>query len=86
MRFQAAVLKEQGVTFAVAIVKPQVLRNESEVYDARAAFQTVFPGMPIVLMARNRTGTPTFQGRKDLVDFLWKTQRRAIPWKEYSYG
>lgn len=86
MRFRAAVLKEQGVTFAVVIVKPQVLRSEIEVNNARAAFQSVFPGMPIVLRAENSSGTPTYQGRKDLVNFLWRTQMRAIPWKEYSYG
>ena len=43
MRFQGAVIKEQGVTFAVVIVKQHVLDISSEANDAIASFRTSVP-------------------------------------------
>jgi hypothetical protein len=59
VRFQGAVIKEQGVTFAVVIVKQHVLDISSEANDAIASFQPLFPGIPLVLMAQDSRGTPT---------------------------
>jgi hypothetical protein len=84
MRFQGAVIKEQGVTFAIAVVKPRVIQNRAEAVRVASGFGSVFPGVPIVLMAQDSKGTPTYYGRKDLVRFLSKVPVRAIPWKEYS--
>lgn len=86
MRFQGAVIKEQGQTFAIVIVKPQVIQLQSEANNAREAFSTVFPNMPIILMAQNGRGIPTYQGRPDIVKFLASINPGRIPWKEYSYA
>lgn len=83
MRFQGALIKEQGVTFAIAVVKPRVIQNRAQASRAASRFGSVFPGVPIVLMAQNSGGAPTYYGRKDLVQFLSKVSMRAIPWKEY---
>jgi len=48
MQIDGAVIKEKGVTFAVVVVKPHVIRNQSTADEARAGFQRLFPGMPIV--------------------------------------
>lgn len=85
MRFQGAVIKEQGQTFAIVIVKPQVIQIQSEANQTREAFSTVFPNMPIILMAQNGRGIPTYQGRTDIVKFLASINPGRIPWKEYSY-
>jgi hypothetical protein len=57
-----------------------------EATRTQIAFPPVFPGVPIVLMAQDSMGAPTFHGRKDLVAFLSNVQLDAITWREYSYG
>jgi hypothetical protein len=84
MKFQGAVIKEQGVTFAVVIVKKSVIDNRVEANKAISGFQVYFPGIPIVLMAQNYKGVPTYYGRKDITKFLASVPVQAIPWKEYS--
>lgn len=84
MQFEGALVREQGVTFAVVIVKPHVLNSQSESGRVAAGFQPAFPGTPIVLMAQNHRGAPTYMGRRDLVNFLSRVPVNAIPWKRYS--
>lgn len=84
MKFQGAVIREQGVTFAIAIVKKRAIDNKSEAERTIASFQHIFPGMPIVLMAQDSRRTPTYYGRKDIVGFLASVPMSAIPWKEYT--
>jgi len=84
MRFQGALIREQGQTFAVVIVKTYVIQSTSEASRARDFFSGCFPGVPIVLMAQNGRGTPTYQGRPDIVRFLASISMNRIPWKEYT--
>lgn len=87
MHFQGAVIKEQGITFAVVIVKPQILNNHSEANQLIGSFQqSVFGSIPVVLMAQNHRGVPTYYGRRDIADFLSRVPVQAIPWKEYTIG
>lgn len=86
MHFDGALLKEQGVTFAIVVVKPLVLNSTIECDNARRSFTTVFPGVPIILMAQNSRGVPTYQGRTDIVRFLSKVSPSRIPWKRYNYA
>ena len=86
MKFQGALIKEQSQTFAIVIVKPHILQNSSENNEARNFFSKVFPGVPIVLMAQDNRGIPTYHGRTDIVNFLTKIPMSAIPWKEYTYN
>lgn len=76
-----ALVKEQGVTFAVVIVKSHVL-NSSNRENVRNSFRQYFPfGIPIILMAQNARGIPTYHGRNDIVNFLSKIDHRRLPWK-----
>jgi hypothetical protein len=86
MKFQGALIKEQGVTFAIVIVKRYVINSSSEASKAIQAFQPAFPGIPVVLMAQDSRGTPTYYGRKDIVDFMANVPLEAVPWKEYTTG
>lgn len=86
MTFEGAVIKEQGVSFAIVVVKEHVLNSSSECNNARSGFQTIFPGMPVVLMAQNSRGVPRYQGRTDIVNFLAKVHPSRIPWKRYNYN
>lgn len=83
MTFQGAIVKEQGVTFAIVIVKKSVIDNRSEAGRAIISFQPYFPGLPVVLMAQDHRGVPTYYGRNDIAKFLASVPLQAIPWKEY---
>lgn len=82
--FTGAVILEQGVTFAIILVKQGVLSSSTRRDDTRAAFQQYFPGMPIVLAAQDHRGIFQYQGRNDLVKFLAALDPSRIPWKEYT--
>ena len=82
MRVQGAVVREQGQTFAVVIVKPHVIQNRGEAADAIRNFTPVF-GVPVVLMAQDSRGRPTYYGRDDIASFLANVPLQAIPWREY---
>lgn len=84
MTFQGALIEEQGVTFAIAIVKPHVLYNRGTAHSCALGFVRYFPGRPIVLMAQDSRGIPTYWGRPDIVDFLSGLHISQIPWKEYT--
>ena len=84
MKFQGAVIKEQGVTFAVVIVRKSVIDNKFEADRARVNFQPLFPGTPVVLMAQDHQGRPTYYGRQDISRFLANVPLSVIPWREYT--
>jgi hypothetical protein len=82
--FDGAVVNEQGVTFGIAVVRRSVLDNPTARNEAVAEFSAVFGGIPTVLMAQDSQGTPTYYGRRDIVDFLGSIPMESIPWQHYS--
>jgi hypothetical protein len=84
MEFEGAVIREQGVTFAIVIVKPHVVSDRFEAQRAIRGFAPVFPGLPIVLMAQDSRGRPTYFGRTDIARFMAGVPLSAVPWKHYS--
>jgi hypothetical protein len=86
MTIEGAVIREQGVTFAVVIVKEYVLNNSFESDRAIQAFQPIFPGLPVVLMAQNHRGVPTYYGRRDISQFMANVSLGRVPWKRYTVG
>lgn len=85
MTFEGAVIKEQGVTFAVVVVKRHILNNRHQASQVATDFQrSYFPGIPVVLMAQDYRGTPTYYGRGDITRFLANTPLWAIPWRRYQ--
>lgn len=83
MEFDGAKIKEQGVTFAIVVVKPYVLTSLSK-EEIRASFVPFFGNIPIILMAQNSCGIPTYNGRPDIVRFLANINPARIPWKHYK--
>ena len=86
MKIHGAVVKEQGVTFAIVIVKPSAIQTTHSAAEARASFQGLFPGLPLVLASQDSRGTFEYQGRKDIVGFLASIDASRIPWKEYTFS
>jgi len=84
MRFQGAVIREQGQTFAVVVVKRHVIDNRATATGAIASFSPAFPGMPVVLMAQASSGRPSYYGRPDISKFLANVPIQAIPWRDYT--
>jgi len=81
VQLDIALVREQGVDFAVVVVQPHVLNN-SQQQDAMCA--SLAPhlgwGTPIVFMAQDHDGTPTFVGRRDIVNFLANVFVEDLPW------
>ena len=84
MQFEGAVIREQGITFAVVIVRKAVIDFRQQADRAIRTCSGAFPGMPVVLMAQDSRGTPTYYGRPDLSRFLANTPLGAIPWRRYT--
>ena len=83
MKIDGAIVKEQGVTFSIIVVKPHVLQDRSEQDKMRQSLKHIFPS-PIILMSQDHRGVPTYQGRKDIVKFLSGIHPSRIPWKTYT--
>ncbi len=83
MRIQGAVIREQGQTFAVVVVKPHVVQNQNE---AERALQNLTPafGVPVVLMSQDSRGRPTYFGRRDIANFMSGVPLHLVRWKEYT--
>lgn len=84
MRFQAALIREQGVEFAVVIVKPHILNDRPRASELMTSFSPHFGGVPVVLMAQDSRGRPTYLGRPDLSRFLSRVPLHTIPWREWD--
>ena len=82
--FEGALVREQGVEFAIVVVKSHVLSSDSSCRQAASAFSGVFGRVPIVLMAQDGFGTPQYWGRPDIVKYLSQVPMEAIPWKRFT--
>ncbi len=83
MKIQAALNKEQGVTFAAVSVKQSALHPGTR-DEACAAFQRMFPEVPIVLVGQDTRGTAQCYGRPDIVRFLSSVPIESLPWREWD--
>jgi hypothetical protein len=84
MQFEGALVKEQGVTFGILIVKPHVLNVPAD-RDQMVGFgRSVWGAVPIVLMKQDGRTVPTYWGRPDIVRFLANIHPGRIPWKRYT--
>lgn len=84
MQFEAAVMNTDSTTFAVVIVKPDVISNSSDANSIIAAFEKVLDGKPVVLMAQDHSGSPKFYGRCDIAGFMTRVPVESIPWTKFS--
>ena len=87
MNCDGAVIREQGVTFGILIVKASVLSNYGEAQAMREWAQVQLPmfrGLPLVLAAQDAHGRFEYQGRSDLVHFLASIDSSRIPWQHYT--
>jgi hypothetical protein len=80
-----ALIKEQGVSFAVVVVRRYVMRGSTGQKDElRTTFSSEFGGVPVVLMSQDGRGIPTYYGRPDLVRWLKNQYVELLPWREFT--
>lgn len=84
MQIDGALVREQGITFAVVAVKKHVVDNRAQALSAARSFAPLFQNVPIVLMGQDSTGRATFFGRQDIVRFLSRISLNRLPWKRYT--
>ena len=82
---QAAVVKEQGITFAVVAVRQEVTNYTYRAVRMRQELQRVFKNMPIILMSMDSNGQPHYYGRRDIVNFLKSVKVSQIPWRQFTF-
>jgi hypothetical protein len=85
MLFDAAIVREQGVTFVVVAVRRGALSQSITSRDnAAREFSAAFENLPVVLMEQDSKGTPRYYGRNDLVRFLASVYVEQLPWRKCS--
>lgn len=77
---EAALIKEQGVTFVVVAVRDSVVDNATDAQRMIAAMSLHFR-CPAVLIAAQSHRT---RGRRDLVQFLSRVHVSQLPWRRWS--
>ncbi|QDU57531.1 hypothetical protein [Aeoliella mucimassa] len=86
MKLQGAIIEEQGVRFAIVVVKQNVVQNHTTADETIQACRPIFAGMPVILMAQDSRGTPTYYGRQDIAKFMENVPLDAVRWKEFTIG
>ena len=80
--YNVALIKEQGVTFAVVAVKDYVVADGLRARQAIAGFSFRL-GCPVVLLGSGRL---QYRGRTDLVRFLQNIHPNRLPWRRLSWA
>lgn len=83
MTFDGAVVKEQGITFGIMVVKRHILADTTRRDQLVSQASRVFGGIPTVLMAQQQ-GRARYYGRPDIVRFMANVPLAAVPWKRYQ--
>jgi hypothetical protein len=86
VKFQATVANHQGITFAIAVVEPDIIDSQTESTEALRFLAKPFPGLPILLMARDPQRRPRYRGPADIVSLAATLELSKLAWREYSVG
>jgi hypothetical protein len=78
----AALVREQNVTFAVAMMKDYVLNNSSTA-DQQIQAVAAALGCPLVVLMGERN-RKLRGNRKDVVDFVARIDPGRLPWRKYT--
>jgi len=84
VKFKGGFAEKDGVKFAVAQMDSSIVDVPGRAMDVIPRLKTLFPDMNIVLMTRNKKGSPIFYGRPDIVNGLGDAALSDVEWKEYE--
>lgn len=81
----AALVREQGVNFAVVLIRRTALQQSmSARADLVAGLSTIFRDNHVILCALDPAGRPEYWGRRDIVRFLSNISFEKLPWAQYN--
>jgi hypothetical protein len=88
MQFEGAHIRERAreggfIDWYVVIVKRHILSSPKQRSDLRKAFEQEL-GEPVVLMAQDSKGIPTYWGRDDLVEYMARVPMEAVRWQRFT--
>lgn len=83
MTVDAALVEEQGVTFAVVCVRNGIVTNPIKANETIAGLMPHFGFVPVVLMEQDPRGRATYYGRPDIVDFLAQISVSRLPRRKW---
>jgi len=81
-QLHAALVREQNVTFAVAMMKDHVLNNPS-IADQQIQAVAAALGCPLVVLMGERN-RKLRGNRKDVIDFVARIDPSQLPWRKYT--
>jgi hypothetical protein len=84
LHLDGAVILHQGVIFAIVIVESHFLSKHIEREQFRYKCSSIFPNMPIVLMAKDLNGVPTYHGSPSIIKTLDNFDISRVTWKRYK--
>lgn len=84
MKFKGGIAEKDGVRFAVIQVDKDTMHIPGRAMDTVEQLKSIFPNMNIVLMTRDKKGSPIFFGRPDIVNGLGDASFKEVEWQDYT--
>lgn len=84
MTFDAALVKEKGITFAIVSVDSSAVKDDWSINYTQRKYQLYFPFIPIILFIKDSINDPKYYGREDIVKLLADISPDQVPWKKYK--
>ncbi|MEY8838893.1 hypothetical protein AB9K41_07655 [Cribrihabitans sp. XS_ASV171] len=82
VQLTAALVREQGVTFAVALVKNHVLNSPTQADELIQDVSRVL-GCPLVVLM-GESNRKLRGNRRDVVNFVSRLHPSQLPWKKWT--
>jgi hypothetical protein len=76
--------EKEGKKFAVVQVDKDTMHVPGRAIDTIESLKEIFPKMVIVLMTRDKKGSPIFYGRPDIVNGLGDDALKDVEWKDVT--
>ncbi|GMB81080.1 hypothetical protein NN6n1_18630 [Shinella zoogloeoides] len=81
-KWNVALVREQGVNFAVALVKDHVVQSRQQ-SEKLVSSLTMRLRQPVVLLGEDNN---RYYGRSDIVRFLQHVHPSRLPWREVTFN
>lgn len=86
VKVQAAAIALRGHQFVVVVSQMKLVASPGEADMAIDDLRPYFGGVPVVLLAQQDDGSPSYYGDSQLVELLAGIPIDKMPWKEYAVG
>jgi hypothetical protein len=84
MKIKAGFSEKNGTRFAIAQLDISMVDVPGRAIDAITRLKKTFPDTNIILMARDKKGSPIFYGRPDIVNGLGDAALADVEWSDYD--